>query len=81
MVTEQITITKSSGMREASGYVTVEPPTADARTDATEVEVRLRESWGSLAATDDERRDWLKASLEGFERWEAEHGLNQDDDV
>lgn len=28
-----------------------------------------------------ERREWLIKSLEGLERWEAEHGLGQDDDV
>jgi hypothetical protein len=28
-----------------------------------------------------ERQEWLQMSLEGLERWEAKHGLGQDDDL
>lgn len=28
-----------------------------------------------------DRREWARASLEGLERWEAEHGLGQGDVV
>lgn len=34
-----------------------------------------------LAQWREERQDWLTASLGGLEKWEAEHGLGQDDDV
>ena len=27
-----------------------------------------------------EREDWLEASVEGLERWEAEHGFGEDED-
>ena len=35
----------------------------------------------SLTTVNLERREWLIKSLEGLERWEAKHGLGQDDDV
>lgn len=34
-----------------------------------------------LTATPDERQGWLYASLEGLDRWEAEHGLGGDDEL
>lgn len=30
---------------------------------------------------DADRREWARVSLEGLERWEAEHGLGQGDAV
>ena len=48
----------------------------DMMEDADEREAMEGMRWLSLRAI--EREDWLEASLEGLDKWEAEHGFGED---